>query len=798
MNLPPSIPISSVVAAPPGVLLETVLAVLPAAVSVLRGPEHHIEYVNPLAQRLAGDRSVLGRATREAYPELQGQGLLERLDHVYATGEPYHASDSRILFDRDGDGEPEEGFFSLTYQPLLAADGSVSGIVTLAVEVTDLVRMREQLEAARVEAEAQAEQISGMATQLEEQAAELEQQLAEAQAGAEELEEANQELAAANLAAAAAREEEAELVEILHRIGASLTAEFDLERIVQSATDAATRLVDAQFGAFFYNVLDESGESYTLYTLSGVPREAFAGFPMPRNTAVFSPTFHGEGVVRSDDITRDPRYGKNAPYHGMPRGHLPVKSYLAVPVVSRGGEVLGGLFFGHSDPGVFTERSERIAVGIAGWAAVAIDNARLHEGERRAGAAAARAADLARRLLVITELLNRAVTPEEVARVVVDEATDAVGADAGSLALLSSDGDRFRTAAMRGYPDSLSARFAEYPLQGGRPMSDAVLAGQPVTLRSYADWQARYPEMAEAFRESGYEAFAAIPVLIEGKAAGALGFSYHDVRGFDETDATFLRTVAGHCATALERARLYEAERGLRAEAEAANLAKSQFLASMSHELRTPLNAIGGYADLMEMGVRGPVTEEQRGDLERIKRAQQHLLGLINDVLNFAKLEAGRVEFDIRRVAVDDVLINVEALTAPQLQAKGLAYARTEPCALTFARADPEKLEQILLNLLANAIKFTGPGGSVAVECVDEGERVRIAVTDTGPGIAPERQSDIFEPFVQVDADLARARQGTGLGLAISRELARAMGGELAVESRVGEGSTFILTIPGA
>ena len=203
----------------------------------------------------------------------------------------------------------------------------------------------------------------------------------------------------------------------------------------------------------------------------------------------------------------------------------------------------------------------------------------------------------------------------------VNEAADAVGADAGSLALLSPGGERFCTVGAHGYPDALSARFGEYPLQAGRPMSDAVLSGQPVALGSYAEWEARYPEMAGAFRESGYEAFAAVPILIEGKAAGGLGFSYGDPRGFDETDTTFLRTVAGQCASALERARLYEAERALRAEAEAANLAKSQFLASMSHELRTPLNAIGGYADLMEMELRGPVTEEQRGDLERIKRA---------------------------------------------------------------------------------------------------------------------------------------------------------------------------------
>jgi signal transduction histidine kinase len=171
--------------------------------------------------------------------------------------------------------------------------------------------------------------------------------------------------------------DESEIVSTLARIGAVLTSDLDLQKIVQTVTDETTQLTGAEFGAFFYNVLNEAGESYTLYTLSGVPREAFATFPMPRATAVFAPTFHGTDIIRSADITKDPRYGKNAPYYGKPAGHLPVVSYLAVPVISRAGKVLGGLFFGHSKADVFSERDERIVVGTASWAAVAMDNARL-------------------------------------------------------------------------------------------------------------------------------------------------------------------------------------------------------------------------------------------------------------------------------------------------------------------------------------------------------------------------------------------------------------------------------------
>jgi PAS domain S-box-containing protein len=234
-----------------------------------------------------------------------------------------------------------------------------------------------------------------------------------------------------------------------------------------------------------------------------------------------------------------------------------------------------------------------------------------------------------------------------------------------------------------------------------------------------------------------------------------------------------------------------------RAAADEANGAKSAFLAMMSHELRTPLNAIGGYAQLIEMGVHGPVTEGQRSALERISRAQVHLLRLVNEVLNLARIESGRIDYDIVTLPVRDVVAAVEPMIAPQLADRGLRFEVSVPAGLK-ARADREKLEQVLLNLLSNAIKFTAAKGLVCVEAgalPDEKDRVYLRVTDTGTGIPAERLAQVFDPFVQVSTSHARRAEGTGLGLTISRDLARGMGGDLTVTSEEGVGSTFTITL---
>jgi PAS domain S-box-containing protein len=298
---------------------------------------------------------------------------------------------------------------------------------------------------------------------------------------------------------------------------------------------------------------------------------------------------------------------------------------------------------------------------------------------------------------------------------------------------------------------------------------------------------------------------------------GPLG-TWFDVRTYPWTGGLMVhfRDIGVRMAAEAERERLLADAEAARAEAEGANRAKSEFLAVMSHELRTPLNAIGGYAELIELGIHGPVTEAQRTSLARIQASQRHLLGLIAGVLDYSRVEAGAVAYHLTDVPVGEAIAQAESLVAPQLRAKGLGYSWSGAPPELSVRADREKLQQILLNLLGNAVKFTDARdripGRIEVTCTvtdassdqaeheraSGGRRVHLHVRDTGVGIAPDKLASVFEPFVQVDQRLTRPHEGVGLGLAISRDLARGMGGDLTAESTIGAGSTFTLTLPAA
>ena len=398
-------------------------------------------------------------------------------------------------------------------------------------------------------------------------------------------------------------------------------------------------------------------------------------------------------------------------------------------------------------------------------------------------------------LHALTAALAEATTQPEVVSAVVAHAATTFGAAGSVVGLRSPDGHEVELLGADGMPSDVRTEWARFPIGAPVPLAYVARTGTTLFLGSSTDWELHFPELRSLAEGVGHQANMVLPLMVEGQPIGALGIAFTDARAFDEEERALAVNVARQCALALERARLLESERAARAEADAANQVKTQFLATMSHELRTPLNAIGGYAELLEMGIHGPVTPAQHDALLRIQRSQQHLLSLVNNVLNLVKLDSHHVQYHITAVAMEQALQFVAEATGPQLQARRVRYVQ-HPCAGVSVRADPEKLRQILINLMSNAIKFTEEGGTITVACVPEQTQVRIDVRDTGCGIAPELLETIFDPFVQVDRRLNRPIEGTGLGLAISRELADGMGGSLEVRSAVGEGSTFSLRLP--
>jgi PAS domain S-box-containing protein len=310
---------------------------------------------------------------------------------------------------------------------------------------------------------------------------------------------------------------------------------------------------------------------------------------------------------------------------------------------------------------------------------------------------------------------------------------------------------------------------------------EAVATGHPQRELEIAAAEGRFEEEGWRVKKDGSQFWASVVITAVRDETGALVGFAKVTRDLTERRNAELK--------AKEDARRV-------AVSETANVAKSTFLTAMSHELRTPLNAIGGYTELLTLGLGGPTTPEQLDYLERIRRSQQHLLGIISDLLNFSRIEAGTLTYDIRHLSLKEVIEGVVPLIEPQAEAKAIVLKTDTTSRDCLVLGDRAKVDQILLNLLSNAIKFTESTGTVTVRCKESGNTASIEVVDTGVGIPPNKLEAIFEPFVQLGRSLSSAHEGTGLGLAISRELARAMKGNLTVSSKRGSGSTFTLTLP--
>jgi signal transduction histidine kinase/AmiR/NasT family two-component response regulator len=392
-----------------------------------------------------------------------------------------------------------------------------------------------------------------------------------------------------------------------------------------------------------------------------------------------------------------------------------------------------------------------------------------------------------------SQAFSQSLDPEELPRALAKIAASRI-ADACVVCQFTDEGVAVAAAvhARDDHTLALQNVLATYPprLEASDVMATPFLQHTPTAY-------APTGERGQALAAMGLKAAVTVPLIARAHAFGSVTFLVESLT----VDAITMRTfmdVAARASLAIDNARLYRVADDARTEAQIANSAKMDFLAAMSHELRTPLNAITGYVELLAMGLRGPVTDAQHDDLRRIAQNEHHLASLIEDILNYAKLEAGRIEFDISPVDVGAALADVASLMSAPYGTKGVSlHFKSDESNIT-ALGDSDRLRQVLLNLLSNAVKFTPPGGSVSLTGRVEGPIVQISCEDSGLGIPPDKLEAIFEPFVQVSKVPMGQRAGLGLGLAISRDLMRGMQGDLIVASELGKGSTFTLVLPAA
>jgi signal transduction histidine kinase/CHASE3 domain sensor protein len=400
----------------------------------------------------------------------------------------------------------------------------------------------------------------------------------------------------------------------------------------------------------------------------------------------------------------------------------------------------------------------------------------------------------AERLQLATEVLTTALERDEVAALIVDQAMQAIGGTSGALATVEENGKDLCFRAVQGV--SVVAVGATLPISHALPISAAVRERRPIILESATEVAEQFPEAVQQHEVDDVRSVAAFPLMLGDHVTGVLLVRFDHDRALDDVDRSLMAAMSRIAAETFDRVRLFEAERDARYAAESANRAKAAFLASMSHELRTPLQAALGFAQLVRSGVYGDVNEQQSEVLGRVERSQTHLARLIDDILDFARLEAGRVRIEAKPVPVAEVIADLSLLVEPQAVKKNVELSLLPPPPGLIVLADRQRLQQILVNLVGNAIKFTPENGMIRVAAQKDTTMAHVFIQDTGKGIPADRLQSIFEPFVQVEDSLTRTASGAGLGLAISRDLARAMGGDLTVDSELGKGSTFTIVLP--
>ncbi|GLC23789.1 hypothetical protein rosag_03020 [Roseisolibacter agri] len=741
-----------------------------------------------LAATLSTREATIGRPLFEVFSDSNPENgrpsgvtnLRASLETVLRTRLPHEMEVQRYDLRRP-DGTWEVRHWAPRNVPILGPDGEVRYLLHHVEDVTEAVLgaaahdrlrgdyaesqdARQELEGANAGLLEQQLELELANQQLLEQSAELELQAEELRATAAELEARTMEAERARAEADAASRRLAFLADASERLAASLDYETTLREVLALAVpmiaDWALYTVDAGDGTLRIVAsrhVVPAKEAFIAETARRYPIRA----DEPAGAARVLRTGEPELIPLVPDAVLE-QVARDPAHLALLRG-VGFRSLMTVPVRVQG-RTLGALGFVTGESGrLYAPEDLAFAQELARRAATALDQARLYADVDAARREAQASAVLARQLFALSPLPKWVYDVETLAFLDVNEA---------AVRHYGWSREEFLAMTIRDVrppdevPPMLAVAQAAHPMGGSQGVfHHRRKSGEVIDVEVF-------------LRDVPYGGRRAVIAVLQ------------DVTARRRADAA-LREASQAAAAA-------------RDAAEAANAAKSQFLSTMSHELRTPLNAIGGYTELLSLGLRGPLTDAQRQDLERVRLANQHLMSLVTDILNFTRIDAGQIEFRPADVELATVVTELESLIGPQLAAKGIAFDHDAcgpdtPDQPHVVRADPEKLRQILLNLLSNAVKFTESGGRVAIACATDGDAkvTRVRVSDTGRGIPPEEHERIFEPFVQVDRHRTHeSQQGVGLGLAISRELARGMGGDLTVESTAGAGSTFTLTLP--
>ena len=487
---------------------------------------------------------------------------------------------------------------------------------------------------------------------------------------------------------------------------------------------------------------------------------------------------------------------------------LNLKSFISVPMLARG-RILGAITF-------MTAESERryssaelpLVEDLAYRAALAVDNARLYQETQTARQVAEHTAERNASLQALTAALSEALTPAQVGEIVVNQGLAALKASAGFVVLLTDQDQTLELVGALGYPQEILEAWSRFPITAPVPIADAVQTKKPIFIESRAIWAQLYPHLATQYAYISDNAWASIPLIVEGRTVGAMGLSFLNARTFNEEDCGFMLALAQQCAQAIERARAYAAERQARADseaarkaAEAANRTKDEFLATLSHELRTPLNAMLGWTQLL-LSRKFDEAKMIRA-LETIDRNTKSLAALIEDILDVSRIITGKLLLSTRACALKSVIESAVESLRPAVEAKMIQLEVFLDSAVEPVWGDANRLQQVVWNLLSNAIKFTPKGGRVEVrlECsldnLTDSPYAQIQVIDTGKGIHPEFLPYVFERFRQENSTTTRSHGGLGLGLAIVRYLVEQHGGSVQAFSQgEGMGATFTVQLP--